>query len=206
MTPWFRWMTPRTRWMTPRFRRLTAWIRRMTPWIRTMFDLFVGCAAAGADFAVPGVASGSRVVGAFVDGLFGSGLLVGVRLFYMLYLFDLECVPMPLSVPASCHRDRCFCHSPYAVPAAYLHPHAVRSPCLRSHASHCLSTFSPVVRLLHFRLRSYAVRTLCPRRRHAAVCVAESSRGPFRSLRVLRDGRGGRVHAPHARHATIFSS
>jgi hypothetical protein len=34
--------------------------------------------------------------GGLVDGLFGSGLVVGVRLFYMLYLFNLECVPMLL--------------------------------------------------------------------------------------------------------------
>jgi hypothetical protein len=63
-----------------------------------------------------------------------------------------------------------------------------------------------VLSVLSFCQRLRSVRTLCPRRGHAAVCVAESPRGPFRGLRVLRDGRGGRVHAPHARHATIFFS
>jgi hypothetical protein len=42
--------------MTPR-------IPRMTPRIRTMSDLFVGCAATDADFAVPGVASSSGARG-----------------------------------------------------------------------------------------------------------------------------------------------
>jgi hypothetical protein len=78
--------------------------------------------------------------GGLVDGLFGSGLLVGVCLFYMLYLFNLECVPMLLSVPASCHCDRCFCHSPRAVPAAYPRSRpsivcctsgCIRTPCAR---------------------------------------------------------------------------
>jgi hypothetical protein len=67
--------------MTPRFRRLTAWIRRMTPWIRTMFDLFVGCAAAGADFAVPGVASGLRVVGVLLMGCLGLDCLLAFVFF-----------------------------------------------------------------------------------------------------------------------------
>jgi hypothetical protein len=55
---------------------------------------------------------------------------------------------------------------------------------------------------------SVSVCTLCARRAHAVrtpyVCASEWSRGTFRSLGVLHDGRGGRVHAPHARHATIF--
>jgi hypothetical protein len=63
-----------------------------------------------------------------------------------------------------------------------------------------------VLSVLSFCQRLCSVRTLCTRRGHAVMCVAESSRGPFRGLRVLRDGRGGRVHAPHARHATIFFS
>jgi hypothetical protein len=60
--------------------------------------------------------------------------------------------------------------------------------------------------VLSFCERLYSVRSPCPRRGQAAVCVAEWSRGPFRSLHVLRDGRGGRVLAPQARHATIFFS
>jgi hypothetical protein len=70
-------------------------------------------AAVGAAFAVPGVASGSGVLGEWL--LFGSGLVVGVCRFYMLYLVYLDCLPMLLSVPASCHCDRCFCHSPHTV-------------------------------------------------------------------------------------------
>jgi hypothetical protein len=85
------------------------------------------CAAVGADFAVPGVASGSVVRGLgsrrhcwlFGCGLVGSGLVVGVCHFCALYLVYLTGLPMLLSVPASCHCDRCFCHSPYTVPTAY---------------------------------------------------------------------------------------
>jgi hypothetical protein len=36
---------------------------------------------------------------------------------------------MLLSVPASCHCDRCFCHSPYAVPTAYLRSDASNGCC-----------------------------------------------------------------------------
>jgi hypothetical protein len=61
--------------------------------------------------------------------LFGSGLVVGVCRFYMLYLYYLKCLPMLLSVPASCHCDRCFCHSPYAVPTAYLRSDASNGCC-----------------------------------------------------------------------------
>jgi hypothetical protein len=60
--------------------------------------------------------------------------------------------------------------------------------------------------VLSFCQRLYSVGTPCTRRGNAAVCASEWSRGPFRSLRVLHDGRGGRVHAPHAPHATIFFS
>jgi hypothetical protein len=76
-------------------------------------SLTFDCAAMGAAFAVPGVASGSGVLGKWL--LFGSGLVVSVCRFYMLYLVYLDCLPMLLSVPASCHCDRCFCHSPHAV-------------------------------------------------------------------------------------------
>jgi hypothetical protein len=61
--------------------------------------------------------------------LFGSGLVVGVCRFCMLYLVYLKGLPMLLSVPASCHCDRCFCHSPYAVPTAYLRSDASYSCC-----------------------------------------------------------------------------
>jgi hypothetical protein len=53
----------------------------MTPWIRTIFDLFVGCAAAGGDFAVPGVASGSMVVGVWLMGCLGLGCLLAFVFF-----------------------------------------------------------------------------------------------------------------------------
>jgi hypothetical protein len=90
-------------------------------------SLTFDCAAVGAAFAVPGVASGSGVLGEWL--LFGSGLVVGVCRFYMLYLYYLECLPILLSVPASCHCDRCFCHSPYAVPTAYLRSDASNGCC-----------------------------------------------------------------------------
>jgi hypothetical protein len=104
-----------------------------------MSYLFVGCAAAGADFAVPGVASGLGVRGSgdFVGAaVFVVWVWVGYwRLSFMLFLCCLECLPMLLSVPASYHCDRCFCHSPHAVRSAYLLPYDVRSAYLRSHAS-----------------------------------------------------------------------
>jgi hypothetical protein len=100
----------------------------MTPRIRTMSNLFVGCAATGADFAVPGVASSSGVRGVWLAPPF---LVVWVwvgcwRLsLCMMYLFYLACLPVLLSVPASCHCDRCFCHPQHAVRSAYLRPRAL---------------------------------------------------------------------------------
>jgi hypothetical protein len=96
-------------------------------------SLTFDCAALGAAFAVPGVASGSGVLGKWL--LFGSGLVVSICRFYMLYLVYLDCLPMLLSVPASCHCDRCFCHSPDAVRSTY--------------------TSVRLERLLHLPLRSY---------------------------------------------------
>jgi hypothetical protein len=85
MTLWIRQMTLWIRRMTLWIRRMTLWIRRMTPRIRTMSNLFVGCATAGADFAVPGVASGSGVrgdlVGAAVCGCLGPGWLLAFVVF-----------------------------------------------------------------------------------------------------------------------------
>jgi hypothetical protein len=46
-----------------------------------MFDLLVGCAAAGGDFAVPGVASGSMVVGVWLMGCLGLGCLLAFVFF-----------------------------------------------------------------------------------------------------------------------------
>jgi hypothetical protein len=57
-----------------------------------------------------------------------------------LYVIYSTCLP-PYNVVrpgASCHCDRCFCHSPYAVPAA------------------CISAFIRLKRLLHLPLRPYA--------------------------------------------------
>jgi hypothetical protein len=65
----------------------------------------------------------------FGCGLVGSGLVVGVCHFCALYLVYLTGLPMLLSVPASCHCDRCFCHSPYAVPTAYLRSDASYGCC-----------------------------------------------------------------------------
>jgi hypothetical protein len=65
----------------------------------------------------------------FGCGLVGSGLVVGVCHFCALYLVYLTGLPMLLSVPASCHCDRCFCHSPYAVPTAYLRSDASNGCC-----------------------------------------------------------------------------
>jgi hypothetical protein len=101
---------------------------RFTDGRRTILD----CAAVGAEFALPGVASGSEVLGVW---LMPPLLVVWVRVgwvwvgcwrssFFMLYLFYLECLPMLLSVPASGNCDRCLCHSLHAVPSAYLRPHA----------------------------------------------------------------------------------
>jgi hypothetical protein len=77
----------------------------------------------------------------FGCGLVGSGLVVGVCHFCALYLVYLTGLPMLLSVPASCHCDRCFCHSPYAVPAAYLRPLAVPTAYLRSDALNGCCTY-----------------------------------------------------------------
>jgi hypothetical protein len=95
----------------------------------------LGCAAVGAEFAVPGVASGSGVPGEWL--LFG-GLVVGVCHFCMLYLVYLTGLPMFLSVPASCHCDRCFCYSPHALRSAYLRSHASNGCCT------CLCVPAPV--------------------------------------------------------------
>jgi hypothetical protein len=88
--------------------------------------------------------------GGLVDGLFGSGLVVGVCLFYMLYLFNLECVSMLLSVPA-------LLFLPFAASCALW-----------------MSMFTPFERLLYFCLRSYAVPTLCRRCAHAVRTACES--------------------------------
>jgi hypothetical protein len=140
-------------------------------------------AAVGAAFAVPGVASGSGVLGEWL--LFGSGLVVGVCRFYMLYLVYLDCLPMLLSVPASCHCDRCFCHSPHAVRSRYIY---VRTP--RTVAA-LTSAF--------LRLRGVLLRT-------QAKCGAcyQLIGACFVLSRLVRTGRSGHVYAPYARYGIIF--
>jgi hypothetical protein len=153
ITPRIRWMTPRIRWITPR--------------IRTMSNLFVGCAATGADFAVPGVASSSGVRGVWLAPPF---LVVWVwvgcwRLsLCMMYVFYLACLPVLLSVPASCHCDRCFCHPQHAVRSAYL------------------CTFTPLERLMHLRLRSYACARCIFACARITRCMPSAYRGSFRGL------------------------
>jgi hypothetical protein len=112
-----------------------------------------GCAAVGAEFAVPGVASGSGVLGEWL--LFESGFIVGVCRFYMLYLVYLDFLPMLLSVPASCHCDRCFCYSPHAVRSTY--------------------TSVRLERLLHLPLRSCACAVYCCVCKQNAVHAANLS-------------------------------
>jgi hypothetical protein len=149
----------------------------------------LGCAAVGAEFAVRGVASGSEVPGVW---LVPPLLVVWVRVGWIwvgccrLYLVDLECLPMLLSVPAWCHCDRCFCHSPCTVS------------------------------VLSFCRRLYSVLTLCSCCAHAygffvAVRTPDGfsspcSSGSFRGRRVLSDRRDKCVHASHTYHGTIFFS
>jgi hypothetical protein len=111
--------------------------------------------------------------------LFGLGLVVDVCRLCMMYLFYLECLPILLSVPASCHCDRCFCHS----------PHAVRSA--------CISAFIHLERLLHLPLR--------PCRSHAACGPCCLHIGALFVLsRLLRTGRSRHGRAPYARYGTNF--
>jgi hypothetical protein len=151
----------------------------------------LGCAAVGAEFAVRGVASGSGVPGfgwrrhfcMFGCGLVGSGLIVGVCRFYVLYLVYLECLPMLLSVSAWCHCDRCFCHSPRPV-SVHIHVLAVCTLCSR--CAHAYGFF-------------VAVRT-------PDGFSSPGSSGSFRGRRVLSDRRDKCVHASHTYHGTIFFS
>jgi hypothetical protein len=116
----------------------------------------------GAEFAVPGVASGLEVLGVWLT----PPLLVvwvrvgwvwvgGVCRLYMLYLVYLKGLPILLSVPASCHCDRCFCYSPHAVRSTY--------------------TSVRLERLLHLPLRSCACAVYCCVRKQNAVHAANLS-------------------------------
>jgi hypothetical protein len=91
----------------------------------------------------------------FGCGLVGSGLVVGVCHFCALYLVYLTGSPMLLSVPASCHCDRCFCYSPHAVRSTY--------------------TSVRLERLLHLPLRSCACAVYCCVRKQNAVHAANLS-------------------------------
>jgi hypothetical protein len=100
----------------------------------------------------------------------------------------------------------CFGRSLYAIYSTCLPAYNVVRPGASSHCGRRLFGAMRVPPVLSFCQRLYSVRTPCTRRAHAVVCASEWLRGPFRSLRVLRDRRGGLVHAPHVRHATIFFS
>jgi hypothetical protein len=123
----------------------------------------------GAEFAVPWVGSGSRVLGVWLMVVWVS---VGCWRLSFVHavsrVIHLECLPMLLSVPASSHCDRCFCRLQHAVHSASLLPLAVPFACLRSYPSNGCCT-------------SVSVRTLCP---HRACARCISCRGVMAALLV----------------------
>jgi ribonuclease HI len=95
---------------------------------------------------------GSGLVG---SGLVGSGLVVGVCRFCVSSLSEGFADASQKSVPASCHCDRCFCHSAHAVRSTY--------------------TSVRLERLLHLPLRSCAGAVYCCVRKQNAVHAANLS-------------------------------
>jgi hypothetical protein len=80
----------------------------------------------------------------------------------MLYLVYLKGLPMLLSVPASCHCDRCFYHSPHAVRSTY--------------------TSVRLERLLHLPLRPYACARCMFAYASRMRCMQPVYRGSFRTM------------------------
>jgi hypothetical protein len=142
--------------------------------------------------------------GGLVDGLFGSGLVVGVCRFCALYLVYLTGLPMLLSLPASCHCDRWFCHSPHAVRSTYTFTASYGFHTDISVPAHSAYTFLRLVRLPHLRIRScdcaqYPLSVLRYLR-----SPQPAYRGTFRINRWDRLDRSERRLAPYALYGTIF--